>query len=168
MSNEVFHECRAAGVTFTQDEWSEYLRRCREDESQRIVTQIGRYDFNDCDVCLNPEVLTIASKTGSYGYSVTLKWAECRNGIWSYAVDYNCGTGGGGSGVHYADTLEGKSWLRGYPSEREAQQAACDEAIRQVRSARDGKSVLGDRLIAMVEDYRKTISRPKIVELSLF
>ena len=170
MSNEVFHECRVAGRTFTREQWGEYCRETRIDPSKRIVTHIGKYDFNDCDMCLNPEVMTLAVDRSSYGYYVTLKWADCGNGLWAYAIDYCTGTGGGGYGVCWADHLADGSGFRhrgGYRSEQDAILAACDEAVIRLQQSGHDNEEKTKRLIRMVEDYKKQI-RPRYVQLELF
>lgn len=166
--NEVFHECRTAGRTFTQKEWGEYCNQTRNGEN-RLTTQIGKHLWNDFDICMNPDVMSLVVDGRSYGYFVTIKWADCCNGFWASAIDYGYGDGGGGSGVSYADRLKGEKYdhRAGYRSEADAKLAACDSAIEAI-----GRSVHGDqgklkRLIRMVEDYRKSI-KPKVVQLDLF
>lgn len=160
-----FHVIRSAGREFTEKEWSEY---CRDGEN-RIVTSFGKYDFNDCDICLNPETMTIASKKGSYEYNVTLKWCYCGNGLWSYGLDYNTGMGGGGFGCSYADeTGNDKSYRNGYRSEKECIIAACDKALSYLQKSDYGDERNRTKLIGMVTDYKKSIGRPEPVQLSLF
>ena len=165
----IFHTIRCIGKEFTNEEWSEYCSESHKDPSKRIITSIGKYDFNDFDICLNPSVLTIATKTGAYGYYVTLEWCDCGNGLWSYGLSYNAGTGGGGFGCSWAD-LSGntKSYRKGYPSEKEAIIAACDEAIRWLKSSGDKDGYNIKRLIEMIEDHKKSLSCPKPVQLELF
>lgn len=170
MKQKPFHVIRSAGVEFNDEEWADYCRECREDDSKRIRTSFGKYTFNDCDICLNPDTERIESKGGAWGYYVVIKWAECGNGLWSYGLDYSTGTGGGGFGVSWAD-LQGneKSWRNGYPSERECKAAASEKVIAYLRSAlryKDEQQVR--RLLAMVEDYHKSLTRPQVVQLELF
>lgn len=166
---EIFRECRSAGRTFTDDEWSEYCALTRNDEGKRLRTQKGKYLFNDRDICLNPDVMSLVVDGKSYGYYVTIKWAECGNGIWSSAIDYGYGDGGGGSGVRYADRLVGDKYSQwaGYRSEVDAKVAACDEALEVISRSISGNETKLKRLRGMVEDYRKSI-RPKYIQLELF
>ena len=46
---------RCAGIEFTQDEWAEYLTAVYKGERERIVITFGKYQFNDCDICINPD-----------------------------------------------------------------------------------------------------------------
>ena len=164
---EIFHECRTAGRTFTDKEWSDYCCQTRNGEN-RLTTQIGKHLWNDFDICLNPDVMSLVVDGKSYGYYVTLKWADCGNGFWSSAIDYGYGIGGGGSGVSYADRLVSEKYdhRAGYRSEADAKIAACDEALTALEHANDKSGKL-QRLIHMVEDYKKSI-KPKVVQLDLF
>lgn len=165
----VWHEIRSARMLFTQEEWGEYLRRCYADPAERIVTRIGKYDFNDNDICLNPEVYTLKVGTkDSYGYYVTFKWVDCGNGVWQYGLDYNIGTGGGGFGVRYTEPNEDRDWLKGYPSEKECLMAACDHALEYISHSQHEKEAKTQRLKEMVREYKKSLSRPQVVQLSLF
>ena len=163
----VWHEVRSARMLFDKDEWSNYLDRTRNGEN-RLTTQIGKYLWNDFDICLNPEVMSLVVDGKYNGYYVTIKWADCGNGIWSSALDYGTGDGGGGYGVSFADRLVGDKydWRAGYPSEVDAKVAACDKALVRLHNSRKQNDKL-QRLIRMVEDYRKSI-KPKVVQLDLF
>lgn len=168
MSKEVFHRIRSAGIEFTSEQWGDYCRASMDDPAKRITTQIGKYLFNDCDVCLNPETMSLVVEGKSYGYYVTLKWCDCGNGVWAYAIDYAYGNGGGGSGCAYTSPDEEKKWLCGCPSERDAKKAACDYALRSLSHSLKKDDAKLQRLIRMVEEYKKSIFRPKVVQLSLF
>lgn len=167
--NEIVHTIRSAKRTFTQDQWSEYCNSTRNNPENRIVTSFGKYDFNDFDICLNPTFMTLASKTGPFGYLVTLKWCECGNGLWSIALDFNFGNGGGGSGCSYTDTADGNSYRRGYRTEKEAILAICDKAIREINDYKCESKEMPkmNRLLEMVEDYKKSIGHPEPIQLSL-
>ena len=165
---EFFHVIDSARKTFTREEWSEYCNATRHDDSVRIRTQIGKYLFNDHDICINPEVMSLVVKGGGNPYSVMLKWCDCGNGLWVYGLDYNTGDGGGGFGARFVNPDEKRDWLRGYPSERECKIAACDSAIKRLSHSFHKDEPNVKRLIAMVEDYRKSLARPKVVQLSLF
>lgn len=169
MAKEIFHVCRSAGRSFTSEEWGEYCRASREDDSKRLRTTFGKYDFNDCDICLNPTILTLAL-AGKWMYYVTLKWADCGNGLWSWACDYSTGDGGGGSGVAFAwkpyDENNSNHYGEGVKTELEAKILACDEALAHLRNAYK-KNDKVERLINMVEEYKKRL-KPKYVQLELF
>lgn len=165
---EIFHRVRSAGKEFTSEQWDDYCRASRDDPEKRIRTQIGKYLFNDCDVCLNPETMSLVVDGKSFGYYVTLKWCDCGNGVWSYAMDFGYGNGGGGGGCSFATPDDKNLNLRGCPSEREAKIAACDYALSSLESNARENDAKVERLKRMVEDYKKTISRPQIVQLSLF
>ena len=81
MGKEVFHTIRHLKRTFTQDQWAEYCNECRHDEKKQIRTTIGKYVWNDFDICLNPEREEVTLKGGAYGYSATIKYAHCGNGV---------------------------------------------------------------------------------------
>ena len=166
---EIFHECRSAGRVFTQKEWGDYCDMTRHDEAKELRTQIGKYTFNVFDICLNPEMMSLVVDGKSYGYYVMIKWAECGNGIWSSAIDYSCGTGGGGSGVSYTDRLVGEKYdhRAGYRSEVDAKVAACDKALTILNGYTSNDETKKKRLIKMVEDYKRSI-KPRYVQLELF
>ena len=162
---QVFHEVRSAGLLFTQEEWWDYLDACRKGDENRLVTQKGKYDFNDCDVCINPDVMSLVVKGGGCGYSVTLKWCECGNGLWSYGIDYQTGTGGGGFSPSYCDGTKEDS--RGnFHSERECKIAACENAISILEHPYREDDAKVRRLLDMVTDYKRGLTRP--VQLELF
>ena len=165
---EIVHEIRSAGVTFTQEQWSDYCHRCRQDEANRIVTRIGKYDFNDCDVCLNPEVMSLVVEgRNNWGYRVTLKWCEGAGGLWSYGVDYNYGTGGGGFSPSYC-TEDVKGYHGGFPSEFDVKMAAVNHAINQLQWHGKVDDDRLKRLLAMCVEWKKELKHPKPVQLSLF
>lgn len=167
-----FHYIRHCKRAFTSEEWGEY---CGQQE--RIETTFGRYTFNDFDICINPDKMTIEQKGGAYGYYATIKIAECGNGLWVYGIDYSSGTGGGGYGASWEDKEFDKRGRRvAYKSEVECRQAACDACIKTLLSAMprtidDIKGCTGKnirQLIAKIEDYKKSLTRPKITQLELF
>ena len=174
--NEVFHRIRHLGRNFTSEEWGKYCEASRLDDSKRIRTKIGKYTFNDCDVCLNPETLTIQSKGGNWGYYVTLKWADCGNGLWAFGLDYSTGMGEGGFDVSWTDHNEDKEWLKGYPSELECKLAAAETAIRYLKKRANwnpddtSRRNNTNRLILMVEEWRESLQpkKPKYIQLDLF
>lgn len=148
----------------TNEEWGEYCKRSRDDDAARIRTTFGKYTFNDCDVCLNPDVLTIGVSNKSYVYA-RIKWCECGNGIWSYGIDYSTGSGGGGHGASYCDKI-GEGYGCGCASEKEAKLRACRSILKSLGGGWDKNNV--EQLRQMVEDYMKTLERPQVVQLELF
>ena len=68
----VWHEVRSARMLFDEDEWSNYLDRTRNGEN-RLTTRIGKHLWNDFDIGLNPDVMSLVVDGKSYGYYVTLK-----------------------------------------------------------------------------------------------
>ena len=170
MKKKPFHIIRCAGIEFTQDEWSAYLSAVYKGERERIVTTFGKYQFNDADICINPDIKELTAKAGAYGYDVTLKWAECGNGLWSFGLDYNLGTGGGGCGVSWADiTGNDKSWRNGYPSELECKVAGWRKALTYIFNNGHNERVSpANKLRQMIEDEIKALTRPKVKQLELF
>ena len=168
--SEEFHRIRHLNKVFNHDEWADYCHECREDDSKRIRTTFGKYTFNDCDICLNPDEQSIVAKNGGFGYNMTLKWAECGNGLWSFGIDYNLGTAGGGHGVSWAD-LQGneKSWRNGYPSELECKIAGWRKALKYIGNhEHNARTSPAEKLREMIEDEIKRLTRPQIVQLELF
>ena len=161
----IHHTIRSTGQTFTFEQWCEHLAKEERGEISRIATEYNGFHFNDFDICLNPKTTTIAVQRAKF-YSAIIKLAECRGGRWNFGIDISCGTGGGGYGCSW---VEGND---GFPSEREATIAAIGEAIVRCRNMyghayhEDDKHIL--RLIEMLEDYRKTLTRPQVIQLSLF
>ena len=170
MKRKPFHVIRCAGIEFTQDEWGAYLNAVYKGERERINTTFGRYTFNDSDICINPNKQQLVAKAGSYGYDVTLKWAECGNGLWSFGIDYNLGTGGGGYGVSWADiTGNEKSWRNGYPSEQECKVAGWRKALTYIGNhGHNARVSPANKLKQMIEDEIKALTRPRIRQLELF
>lgn len=165
----IFHTIRCCNKNFTAKEWGDYCTESYKDPSKRIITSIGKYEFNEHDICLNPTVMSLVVSHGGYGYEVTLKWCDCGNGLWSYGLFYNCGTGGGDFGCSFADvTDDPNSYRYGYRSEKECIIACCNAAISRIESYGREKDAKAKRLIEMVKDYKNSIGRPAPVQLSLF
>lgn len=179
---EIFHTIRCTAKTYTEEEWSEHCRAKAHDGVMFPVvhTTCDRYHWNDHDICLNPEVMTLVLKKGGIGWRVMIMWADCGNGLWSFGIDYATGTGGGGFGVSFADKpYDGTKidWRTGFTSELECKLTACRAAIARVRDSGywnseegDDKRKLTDRLIKMVEDYMLSINppKPRYQQLELF
>ena len=170
MKRKPFHVIRCAGIEFTQDEWGAYLNAVYKGERERINTTFGRYTFNDSDICINPIKQELVAKAGSYGYHFTLEWAECGNGLWSFGLDYNLGTGGGGYGVSWADiTGNEESWRNGYPSETECKVAGWRKALTYIGNhGHNARVSPANKLKQMIEDEIKALTRPRIRQLELF
>ena len=164
---KIFHTIRCANKTFTQEEWGDYCSKVRLDDSKRIRTQFGKYVFNDCDICLNPEKEVIAIEKKSNTFRVEISWASCGNGLWSYGLSYNIGTAGGGFGVSWAKTTMDR-YHKGYKSERECKVAACEDAVRIVEGHKDAKIEYRQKLVSLINNYKRTIIHGKVVQLELF
>ena len=167
MKSEVCHTIRHLKRTFDSDQWAEYCKECRHDEKKQIRTTIGKYIWNDFDICLNPEREEVTVKGGAYGYSATIKYAHCGNGVWAFGVDYNTGTGGGGFGVAWADKADTKLWNKGFESERECKKYAWRYILTYLQSRKSQNKMIA-RLYDEVEKKYKQYSRPQIVQLELF
>ena len=168
MSKEIFHTIRHIGRTFTDEQWWEYCDACRKDESNRIVTQIGKFIWNDHDICLNPEkhVYTLDGKK-AYGYNVTISIAECGNGVWAFGMDYNTGNGGGGFGVSWASKADTKIWNKGFDSEKECKRFALRYAISRITPF-NGNDQKVNKLRELLQKELDTLQRPQYIQLELF
>jgi hypothetical protein len=164
--NEVFHRIKHLNRNFTQQEWADYCEASRKDDDNRIQTKIGKYIWNDCDICLNPESWLIETKHGAYGYSVEIKWAECRNGIFAFGISYNCGTEGGSFGVSWADKADVKVWNKGFESEKECKRFALRYALTRLIPKKDNKEI--DKLRAKIQEELDKLQKPQWVQLELF
>ena len=171
MSKEVFHRVRWCNRTFDCDQWSEYCELTRHDSSKKLQGTFGKYTFNDYDICINPDVVELLVKGGSFGYFVNINYAECGNGVWVFGLDYGIGTGGGGFGAAWSDVLvsDSKELHAGYASEVECKLAACQNALEYIgnRGSFAKNSCLA-RLYDKVKEYEKSLTRPKVVQLELF
>ena len=165
--SEVCHTIRHLKRTFNREEWAEYCAQCRENPSARIVTSIGKYKFNDCDVCLNPDTDAVEIKGGAYGYSAEIKFAHCGNGVWAFGYDINTGTAGSSSGVSWADKQNLSKWNKAFESERECKKYAWRYILTRLQPNKDKNKMIA-RLYDEVEKKYKQYSRPQIVQLELF
>lgn len=127
----------------------------------------GKYKYNDCDVCLNPEREQIVVQKGAYGYSASITYAMCDGGIWAFGFDYNCGTGGGSSGVSWADKADTKVWNKGFESERECKKFAWRYLLTRVLPQKERNKMV-EKLYEAIEKKVKEYSQPKVVQLELF
>lgn len=174
MAKEIFHTIRACNRTFDDKEWTEYCEMTRNDSTKRIFNTFGKYTFNDCDICVNPDIEELNLKGGAWGYYVSIKYAECGNGVWVFGLDYSTGTGGGGFGAAWSDTTKANSdlWHSGYASERECKIAAAEKAVKYLKNSYnlndDNRGVLVNKLIAMCQEYKRALERPQVVQLELF
>lgn len=165
MKKKIFWKIESAGLEFTKEEWHNYLGK------KAIKTTIGDFTFNDCDVCINAKE-EVSFKLDKFFY-VTFTICDCGNGWYTYGLDYSAGGCGGGFLPHYADDnclKEKRNWRKAYKSQKELRDAWCNEAINWLKSSiayREGNNK-AKRLVEFVEEYKKTISRPKVVQLTLF
>lgn len=166
---EIFHEIRTAGRKFTQEQWGDYCNRSRNNPDELIHTTIGKYVWNDNDICLNPESVNLEVKQASIGWYAHIRYADCGNGLWSFGISYGTGNGGGSYGVSFADKDKGKGWRRGYHTKDECLVAACDELLERFATVYDrDRNDNYRKLVSMVQDYKRSIGRPKVVQLELF
>lgn len=166
MKREVVHTIRHLGRTFNQEQWSEYCAACRQSDENRIRTTIGKYIWNDCDICLNPETWTISVKDGAYGYWVCIEWAECGNGVFAFGMRCNTGTSSSSFGVSWADKADTKLWNKGFESEKECKRYALRYALTRIIDTEGGKMVM--RLREKIQKELHKLERPQYVQLSLF
>ena len=123
MKREVHHRIICCNRTFDIEEWCKYLDDVRNGRQERITTTFGRFTFNDCDICMNPDTYTLEVESkNSYGYRVQIYIAECGNGIWVYGIYENHGDGGSFFGASWCGERE----KGGYQSEKDAKYAACE------------------------------------------
>lgn len=162
----IFHTIRCIGKEFTQEQWSEYNNATNSGKENRIISTFGKYQFNDFDMCLNPEKKEIATKTGPWGYYVILEWCNCGNGIWVNGLRINTGSGGFSSGCQWTDNNNGnKTWLNGYTTEKDCIIAACENAINHLQNNKDEQV---KKLINKIAEYKKSLVRPQPIQLELF
>lgn len=164
---EVFHIIKSARRTLTRDEWHNYLQECYKNDKNRIQTKIGKYVFNDCDICLNPDKESVTIKDGAYGYSATIEIANSGNGVWSFGYDYSYGVGGGCAGASFVDKKDTQLWNRGFESERECRKFAW-RYLLTIIEPRKSENKEAEKLYKAVEQKFKEYSRPKVVQLELF
>lgn len=133
MKRVVHHRIRCCNRTFDIEEWCKYLDDVRNGRQERITTTFGRFTFNDCDICTNPDTYTLETESkNSYGYRVEIYIAECGNGIWVYGLDEKHGDGGSCFGASWSDDRR-----KGFPSEKEAKDAACRYVIDSLSTVRN-------------------------------
>ena len=164
---EIFHTIRCCGKTFTQGQWAEYCSQVSNDESKRICTQFGKYIFNECDICINPDKHEIRFD-GKGHNRVEIKWAWCENGLWSYGISWCVGTAGGGYGASWVDNMTNRPWDRGYPSENECKVAACEAAVNIVERHPFSNPNDTKRFVKLINDWKRTIIHGRVVQLELF
>ena len=166
--SEIFHKCRHLGIEMTREEYWAYLRECEKDSTKRIRTQIGRYIFNEHDICLNPERERISVSDGTWGWYVDIMTAECGNGVWVYGLQYNLGDGGGCFGASWADRRTDRTRYDWHESERECKASAGRCMLRYIDNHTEDKKGMLSKLRRKVEEYVRSMERPQVVELSLF
>lgn len=97
--NRTFHVCKAIGRAFTQRQWWAYLKE-REGDSNSAVATINGYQYNICDVCLNPTVECYIEFKKSF---LKVKYAVMPDGRFRGGYDWNILTSGGCSGVGFRE-----------------------------------------------------------------
>lgn len=163
---EIFHRCRHLGIEMTREEYWAYLRECEKDDTKRIRTQIGRYIFNEHDICLNPDKETVSVQDGASGYYLTIKMAECGNGVWVYGLSYCCGSEGGCFGALWACRDSDRKRYDWAESEKECRLAALRKAVSYIGYR--GNEPKRIKLLNKIAEKIKQLERPQVVELSLF
>ena len=128
--------------------------------------QIGKYIFNDCNICINPERQDFW--INKYWYA-RLRWCDCGNGWFTYSFDLSYGDGGHSFGCNYADDKckEG-DWHRGYKSKKVCLLKCCDDVINEFEHIYEHNNINAKRLVKMITDYKKSLHEPKVVQLELF
>ena len=166
MSKKIFHRIKSAGVEFTEKEWHDYLSK-----QQRIETTIGDYTFNDCDVCINAKTET-SLKIDKF-YYVVFQLCDCGNGWYTFGLDCSVGDCGHSFYPSYADdscTKEKYNLNRAFKSLKELKKQWCDETLCWLKGTteyKEGKAK-AIRLVEFVEEYKQTIGKPKVTQLTLF
>lgn len=87
----------------------------------KVRTTIGKYKYNDSDVCLNPDTIChVQNRNCAFEIRVAM------NGVgWGYGYSYLCGTSGGGQGVW----LQKKPYSRTYETKDDAIKACINELL---------------------------------------
>lgn len=83
----IHHHIESIGRDFTFEEWGKWLDEHRTKGIwRRIVYTFAGYEFNDCDVCMNPVLVRIKD-------DVRVEVAQCTEHSWSFGYStYNGGT----------------------------------------------------------------------------
>lgn len=163
MAKKIFHTCYSACRAFTKQQWHDYLEK-----EEKIGKNFGKYIVNDCDICINPDVIHFeVNKVWCYA---NIKWADFGNGWFAYGIDCNTNDGGWSFGVSYIDDkCAHLEWRRKYAarSKKECLIAACELIVNYLTErVKTDKRIY--RLIQMIKDYKKELSTPKVVQLELF
>lgn len=118
---------KAMGKAFTAGEWSEYLRE--HDDVNEIVASHGPFGFNVHDVCMTPNVRTIADRPN---VEVRIATAQSPNGRWDYGLRVDLYKSGSFGAPSFIEDPEG-----GYHTEDAAIYAALmsvkEMALRKMR-----------------------------------
>lgn len=123
---------------------------------ERQTTKYHGFEFNDCGVCMNPDVPVdvVVKGNGFYGYNFKVKTAETKKG-WVFGYDYNFGSGGGGCGAF----CRGK----GFPTEK----AAIFDALVSLRKMCGGISDKKYRKLT-IQAIDREINKRDVRQLELF
>lgn len=117
-SSRIVHYTRCTGARFTADQWKDISPR-------DVAFEYHGFQFNYCDICLNPRILFDWKSKKSYDY-VQIRVAESPAG-WSYATSSWIGHSGHTSGVGFVK----KHDRRRYNTVEEAFEAAVRELCEQ-------------------------------------
>lgn len=119
-----------------------------------MMTHNG-FEYNDCGICVNPEIPCDFGRYGGYGFRV--KISETPHG-WVFGYDWSTNTGGGcGCRINSGET---------YASRSEAI-AACAARIRKSYSAQDRKAA---KVIAELDKIigAESERKPQVRQMTIF
>lgn len=108
---DVHHRCRCLDRDFTFEEWCDYNKE--NNSTREAVARFGQFEFNVCDICLNPNVPLSFEKSPTCRFRV--ETAQSPNGLWTYGYSISAHNAYMGRGASFSDDPED-----GFPSEREA------------------------------------------------
>lgn len=157
MEDRIYHTIQCINKQFTFKEWCEW---CNDKHSKGFLTnyivyEFNGYEFNDCDVCLNPSTITI------YG-EVAIKYAQCNENEWCSGFNTISGCSPCSWSSRFATKEEAidnafkvlQKWIEGSVKWYEAMGKDYASALRESRSA----------LNAIKQEYGKR----KFRQLTLF
>lgn len=157
MADRIHHTIRCINKHFTFKEWGKW---CEEKHKKGFLTdyivyEFNGYKFNDCDVCLNPSIITI------YG-EVVIKYAQCNDSKWCSGFN----TISGGSPC---------SWSALFATKDEAIDDAFEDCKKNIESSVKWYEVVGKDYATNLREGRaalqaieQKIAERKFKQLTLF
>lgn len=153
---EIHHTIKSIGKSFTFREWIKWNEENRANGGHtRVVYECNGYEFNDCDVCLNPDTIKVYEHT-------TIMVAEMEKGKWVEGV--YC--------LHYTSPC---CWSElNYSSRDKAIEAALQRIIDHYESDikwfADNSNYTSDKRWAQgaIEAVRQELGKRKFKQLTLF